>query len=83
MPHLHPYPVYRFPDPPRPAKYSLSVLLLPAARPRFAASRELLHLEWNGNVYKLTVGEYDAGVGRSPVRLRVTRDGAETAEYSL
>lgn len=39
--------------------------------------------EWNGNVYKLTVGEYDAGVGRSPVRLRVTRDGAETAEYSL
>ena len=43
----------------------------------------MLHLEWNGNVYKLTVGEYDAGVGRSPVRLRVTRDGAETAEYSL
>ena len=33
----------------------------------------MLHLEWNGNVYKLTVGEYDAGVGRSPVRLRVTR----------
>lgn len=23
----------------------------------------MLRLEWNGNVYKLTVGEYDAGVG--------------------
>lgn len=31
---------------PRPAKYSLSVLLLPAARPRFAASRECF--TWNG-----------------------------------
>ena len=68
---------------PQTSQVFLECFTFAGSEAKVCCQQGMLRLEWNGNVYKLTVGEYDAGVGRSPVRLRVTRDGAETAEYSL
>lgn len=64
MPHLHPYPVYRFPDP-QTSQVFFECFTFAGSEAKVCCQQGMLHLEWNGNVYKLTVGEYDAGVGRS------------------